>query len=157
RVATFVDNASTDPITNYSATIDWGDGVTNDPATVAPLGGGQFAVLSAAAHTYLKSGVFTLTVKVHDIDPADGVGSALVFVQPATVVLTPPTVQSGDNPAIAVEGKSQTFNLGTVTSSNPNAVASDFTVKVDWGDGSPQSVALVKPVIGSPGTFSLTA
>ncbi len=157
-LATFVDNNSADLLTNYSATANWGDGInTAAPTTIKALGGGQFEVLSAAPQTYTKSGVYTLTVTVDDVDPASGVGVSLVVVSPATITLTEPLPETPGNPATAVEGQPQTFNLGTFTSSDPTAMASDFTVTIDWGDGSPQSIALVTPDAVVKGQFDITA
>src|SRR5262249_25252321 len=155
-VATFLDDAGSDPTTNYTALINWGDATPVVTGTVTSLGGGQYQVASAAPHTYTHSGVFTLTVTVNDSDGASGVGSALVFVAAAPIVITPPPVQGPNNPASAVEGQPKTFILGTFTSGSPIAVPGEFVAQVDWGDGSPQSVALVTPLLGSPGTFQIT-
>jgi hypothetical protein len=146
-VATFVDNASTDPVTNYTpVTINWGDGHTDTltgGAGIVSLGGGQFQVATTVAHTYAASGAYALTVTVNDLDPASGTGSNLVFVAPATLTVTPTAA-----PASATEGSSQVFTLGTFTSSSP-AAASDFNVTIDWGDGSPQSAGVITgPVSG---------
>jgi hypothetical protein len=155
-LATFVDNASTDLIGNYSATVNWGDdGASTFPTTIVALGGGQFQVQSADAHTYITSGVFATTITVTDTDGATGTGSGLVFVAPATITLTPPAVTPPATTVTATEGISQTFTVGTFTSSNPGAAAGDFSVTIDWGDGTPRSSGLVSGAVGGP--FTITA
>src|SRR5262249_6998930 len=55
-VATFADNAGL-PSTDYTATIDWGDGTTT--AGVVSGASGSFTVTSAVDHTYADEGQFT--------------------------------------------------------------------------------------------------
>src|SRR5205823_3523546 len=57
-VATFTDTAP-EPLSSYSATIDWGDGLSS-PGSVS----GGFTV--SGSHTYANGGTFTITVTIRD-------------------------------------------------------------------------------------------
>ena len=92
-IATFVDEAAVDPIGDYSATINWGDGsaVVTTGITIVALGGGNFQI-EAPSHTYTARGTHQVTVTVNDTDPASSVGSNVAFVASAPlprVVQTP--------------------------------------------------------------------
>ncbi|HUI26664.1 MAG TPA: hypothetical protein VL403_11320, partial [Candidatus Kryptonia bacterium] len=60
-VATFADNAGL-ASTDYTATIDWGDGTTT--AGVVSGTGGSFTVTSAVSHTYADEGLFNEVVTI---------------------------------------------------------------------------------------------
>ena len=62
-LATFTD-PSPESLSNYSATIDWGDGTPSTAGTVASTGGTGFSV--SGGHTYRRRGTHTLTVTVVD-------------------------------------------------------------------------------------------
>ena len=153
-VATFVDNASTDPLSNYTpVTINWGDGHT-DTLTggtgIVALGGGQFEVVTAVAHTYTASGVLRPDGDGQRHRP--GVGNRF---EPG--VRRPGDAHGhahGRHPASATEGSSQVFTLGTFTSTSPAATATNFNVTIDWGDGSPQSAGTITGPVG--GVFTIT-
>jgi hypothetical protein len=146
-VATFLDTASSDdPLTNYSAMIDWGDGTAPVSATsIEPLGGGQFKVL-APSHTYHDTGSFPVTVTVNDTDPAMGIGGNLAIVVNSVIVATPAPapILNPDTGKVTNEGEPLVnVELATLTDTDTSAVAGDYTVQIDWGDGSPQSAGTV--------------
>ncbi|HVX15013.1 MAG TPA: TIGR03118 family protein [Pirellulales bacterium] len=62
-VATFTDAGGAEPVGNYTATIDWGDGSTTSSGTIA-LDGDHFTV--AGTHAYQVPGQHTITVTIHD-------------------------------------------------------------------------------------------
>src|SRR5205823_4732270 len=64
NVATFTDAGGVEPITDYSATINWGDGTATSPGTIT-VSGGVFTV--AGVHTYPFPGRFSVTVTVQDM------------------------------------------------------------------------------------------
>jgi WD40 repeat protein len=67
RVATFTDADPAGVLSDYTATIDWGDGTTT-PGAVVANGAAGFAV--NGTHTYSTAGVFTVVVTVHDVGGA---------------------------------------------------------------------------------------
>jgi PKD repeat protein len=66
-VATFSDANLSAPVTDFTATVTWGDGSTStlSSADFVSLGGGNFAVLSD--HTYTAAGTYTLALLVDDV------------------------------------------------------------------------------------------
>ncbi len=148
-VATFIDAASTDPLSNYMATIDWGDGSPTDNGTIVALGGGQFQV-DAPTHTYHSIGLFAIKVTVTDADPATGIGSAFAYVKDSVITAMP----AGEGPIFgAVEGLPLTATVAAFADTDTLRMPSDYRAVIDWGDGSPQSVGMivVDPSFG-PGT-----
>ncbi|OWK41286.1 polymorphic toxin-type HINT domain-containing protein [Fimbriiglobus ruber] len=83
-LATFTDPDDDDDeaTTDFSVTIEWGDGITST-GTVVSLGGGSYRV-DAPAHTYPEAGPYTITVTIqHD--------SLTPLVTRATVTVSAPT------------------------------------------------------------------
>ncbi|OYV94968.1 MAG: hypothetical protein B7Z73_02610 [Planctomycetia bacterium 21-64-5] len=82
-VATFTDPARAEKISDYSATIDWGDGNSTTGTVVAD--GGGFSV--EGNHTYADAGSYALNVTVnHDQAPAAAAqATATIAVVPITV------------------------------------------------------------------------
>ena len=84
-VATFSDAYTGSSISDFSATIDWGDGGAPVAGVVVAGGSGAFAV--SGTHTYAAPGTFS--VNVHLAEKAPGSASAGV-VSAATVAPDPP-------------------------------------------------------------------
>ena len=106
-IATFFDAGGADPVGNYSASVLWGDGTSDDTAgavTIAAVPGqpGLFNV-NAPAHTYATPGLYPISVTVNDSDPTSGSGngSALVAAASLTAATSPAGPISG-----VVEGHS---------------------------------------------------
>src|SRR5207302_1072738 len=72
NVATFDDQNLANVAGDFSATIDWGDGVI----TAGTLSGGPATFTVAGSHTYAKAGLFPVTVTMSDVDD-DGSGQAI--------------------------------------------------------------------------------
>lgn len=65
RTATFTDAASPfGTLSDFSATINWGDGTTS-AGTVTGANGGPYTV--SGSHTYAATGVFTITTNIRDV------------------------------------------------------------------------------------------
>jgi hypothetical protein len=82
-VATFLDNNTVDPASDFAATIDWGDGSTS-AGTVT----GAMAYFSAnGSHTYASPGTFAVdvTVRTHLGQAIDVFSTAHVAAPPANV------------------------------------------------------------------------
>ncbi|HEX7449313.1 MAG TPA: DUF4214 domain-containing protein, partial [Pirellulales bacterium] len=61
-VATFTDSGGNQPLSNYTATIDWGDGTTSAGVIAANSGGNGFTV--TGSHNYFSPGDRTLKVTI---------------------------------------------------------------------------------------------
>jgi hypothetical protein len=131
-LATFSDTGGAEPLVDYAASVNWGDGTTTAGTISLPSGSSVFTV--SGSHTYSTLSSFTITVTItHETAP------------PVTVtdrVSTPVTVTAtGGFTVFGVEGMPNTnVTVATFTSSNPNARASDFTATIKWGDGPFQNV-----------------
>jgi N-acetylneuraminic acid mutarotase len=122
----------------FSATINWGDNTTTtlnnlqstnnlDPYNIAAIAGG---------HTYVKGGIYTLSVTVTGAFNIGGSAISLptvTFSQPVDVAW--PITAFGH---IVTPGKNTPFTGSVADFSNgdPNASASQFSATIDWGDGS---------------------
>jgi streptogramin lyase len=83
-VATFQDAGGAEPVSSYTATIDWGDGSRPSSGKVT-LSGKHFSV--SGSHTYALTGTYTLKVSIHD----EG-GSTAAVTSTATIATIYPLV-----------------------------------------------------------------
>ena len=146
-VATFVDNSNL-PSTDYTATIDWGDGATT-AGVVSGATGGPFTVTSASAHTYADEGNFTEVVTItRTTDNATIAPSGTVAVAEADDLNAAgvPTIQG--SPGVAINN----VTVATFGDSNTQNIAGDFVANIDWGDGTSSTGT----ISGSNGAFTVT-
>jgi hypothetical protein len=152
-VATFTDVRTGAAVSDFSATIDWGDGTTTTGTVVADPNGG-FDV--TGTHTYAPSSTstdtsvlfggfgfgfgpfhgfgnqfFVLTITVHDsVAGADATALSLARVAPV-----PPDITAKGQNIATTSGVSFTGTVATFTDSVTTAAAGDFTATINWGDG----------------------
>ena len=138
----FTDANPAAPVSDFTATINWGDSTTST-GTITAAGGG-FTV--QGSHTYSHSGTFTVAVAVDDGggSTTSTTGSAVI----ASAPLTAGALKIGSG----VEGVTLAPLTFAFTSSNPLATAADFSATITWGD-STTSTGTVTAVIG--GGFSV--
>jgi hypothetical protein len=132
-VATFTDANPNATASEFTATINWGDG-TSSTGTVAADGVGGFSV--TGTHTYAEDGSNPVIVTINDAGGQSASTTGTATVADAALVAAPATVSFTEfaNPVPAV--------VATFTDANPNATASDFTATVDWGDGTSSDAAV---------------
>jgi uncharacterized protein (TIGR03118 family) len=122
-VASFSDQDGNSNPFVYTATIDWGDGVTN--AGTMAASGSPFSV--TGSHTYATQGSETITVTVNDFDGASGT---------ATAVATVSTSLSGSGKTISpTETVAFHGAVASFTDANSSRILSDYHASIDWGDG----------------------
>jgi hypothetical protein len=153
-VATFTDADPNGVASDYVASINWGDGDTTAGYTIVPDSQvkGQFDVLASKSHPYAEEGTETLSVTVTDI--GDGRTTSTPGVSNATAKSTDKVADAGLVPVShtlinLVEGTSFTGVVASFTDADPNAAAADFTVLVQWGDGSSSTVTSTLGADGS--------
>ena len=128
------------PVADFTATINWGDGVTSSGTLSSTAGG--FSV--AASHTYAAQGTFTVGVTVNDDGGSSAVASGSAHV--ADAQLTPGTLTISDG----VEGATASNLSFAFTDANPSALPNQ-TVSINWGDG--QTTAGTVSAGPTAGTF----
>ncbi|HEX5447009.1 MAG TPA: DUF4214 domain-containing protein [Pirellulales bacterium] len=181
-VATFTDADPNGTVSDYTATIDWGDGssttgavTAGPPPAASPISGapaGAFYV--SGSHAYAEDGAYTIAVKIADAGGATATATS-------SVTVTEPALTGA---AVSITGQERVA-LGTVPGSAnpaaPQAIVATFThgsnleattgfsAQIAWGDGtfSPGTVVAVSPagtgyqVLGAhtyldEGNFSVT-
>ncbi len=150
-VGKFTDANTTEPASDFTAVIDWGDGSATSLGTIVSTGAGAFSV--EGTHAYTKFGTYTTTVNVTDVN-----GAAVTLTGTATVTDLP--VTGAVRSFKATEGiNTGTIVLGTFTDPNPLATAADVTATLPiggWGDGTPSSaVTLTVQPIGATSAGTL--
>jgi hypothetical protein len=142
-VATFTDSVSSDAAGDFTATIDWGDGVTTTGTVVGS--NGSFTV--EGGHTYADEGSDPATVTLtHTADNAQTTASGSVAVAEADVLAGQgttfrPKVNQPFTGAVATFSDTDTAN-----------VAGDFSGTINWGDGT----TTTGTVSGGSGTFTVS-
>src|SRR5262249_38324863 len=134
-LAVFTDDNANAPMSDYSATINWGDGTPVDTATfrngilvLTPTDG----VLVQCSHTYAESGSYHPTITINDVDGASATLSG--EVAPTITVVEAPLTAQDLTPPSATEG--QPVNdvvLLHFTDANPVGQISDYIATVTWG------------------------
>ncbi len=140
-VATFADLAP-QGAGAYAAAIRWGDGQTS-AGTVAALGNGRYAV--SGGHAYAHAGTYAVGVQLSRPGGVSAAAAATAYVTEVPFWATR-TFQHFS------AGRVATAVLGTLADLNPLASAGDFTVTIDWGDGT-KSPGLLLPK--GNGTFTI--
>jgi hypothetical protein len=141
--ATFTDaNIGGGMATDFTATIDWGDGTSSIGAVSGSAG--NYTVTDT--HVYAQPGSHPVSI---DVREASGNGTTLGAT--ATVRTAVPLTATGMTVS-AVEGQSFSGVVATLTDPNPASTADNFTATIDWGDGTTSPGALS----GSNGAYTVS-
>ncbi len=143
-VATVSDPDPASAASEYTATIDWGDG-SNSVGTLSGPAGGPFTV--SGSHTYVEEGTYTVTVHVVDVDTLSNTATATTTAAVADAALTASCA------APAVSPQAFGGDVATLNDANPLGTTTDFTATIDWGDGA-SSAGVVTGPIGGPFSIS---
>ena len=132
----------------------WGDGTPAAPVALTVVQASSTPTDTVfdifGNHNYHDEGIFTFSLKVTTLDPAN---PAITLTGTATVTDAPLTGSNGTE-ITGVEGASTgTVLVGTFTDSNPFAPTSDFTVSINWGDNTTSAGSVSQP--GGIGTVFL--
>jgi hypothetical protein len=141
-VATFSDTVGSDAAGDFTATINWGDGVTTSGTVVGSAG--SFTV--EGGHTYADEGSNPASVTlIHTADQVQATASGTVSAAEGDS-LTPHGATIGATVGQAFNGAVATFS-DTDTANG----AGDFAATINWGDGT----TTAGTVSGSNGSFSV--
>jgi hypothetical protein len=124
-VASFTDADLAGAVSDYTATIDWGDG-TIDTGAVASDGGSGFQV--TGTHTYAEEGTNPVTVTISDVGGSTATANSTATISDATLSAT-------SAPVAATQGQAFTGLVASFTDANPLGAVADYTATIDWGDG----------------------
>jgi predicted component of type VI protein secretion system len=124
-VATFTDAAGSEPATNFTGTITWGDGHVS-PALLTAKSGGGFNL--SGSHTYAEEGTYTVSLILKDIDGASAGASSLVIIGDAALQLTAESLSALPNEAL---------NAVVAAFRDPggDGTVADYSATIAWGDG----------------------
>ncbi len=142
-VATFTDPDTAATASEYSASINWGDGSTS--AGTVGGSGGSFTV--TGGHTYAEEGSHTITVTITDVDATSNLATASTAAKVADAALTGSGV--GTIHGATVNGKVATF-----TDADPAGTVSDYSASIQWGDGKTTTGTITTGDFGVHGSHS---
>ena len=138
-IATFTDANTGAPLSDFTSTIDWGDGSTSAGA-IAKTGPGAFSV--NGTHAYGEEGARTVTVTVKDV------GGSTVTATQAINVADAPLTAGGVLTRRGVEGRPLAGAAGTFHDGFAGATAADYAPPtINWGDRT-TSVGTISPAPG---------
>jgi PKD repeat protein len=141
-VAMFTDPDPAGAASDYTATINWGDG-SSTTGTVTSISGGKFGV--SGNHTYAEEGTFTITATVADAGTSTSVKAPVTVADAALAG----TLLS---PAI-IEGAAFTGAVAQFSDTDPAGTSSDYTATITWGDGHTSTGTISSP---SASLFTIT-
>ncbi len=147
-VFSFTDSDLNDQASNFTATINWGDG--NSSSGTVTGSNGLFSV--QGNHTYAvdslgqAGGTYAVTVSIANTNGAALTGSSTV------TVVRPQLSLSVANQDIASSLSLNNVQVAAFTDPDPGDAAGEFTAQIDWGDGSTGSGTIQEV---SPGLFQV--
>ncbi|HET9719862.1 MAG TPA: hypothetical protein VFP55_07285 [Solirubrobacteraceae bacterium] len=145
-VASFTNTDLSTTPSSYTATIDWGDGSTPSPGSIAAVSGSPGSFTVSGAHTYAEAGSYPVTVTVTggDAPTTSASGSGTATAAEATITVSPGTIA-------ATTGTPFSGQVASFTDADPLTPASDYTASIQWGDGA----TTTGTITGSGGSFSV--
>src|SRR5205807_1195688 len=144
-VASFTDADPNGTRTDYSATINWGDGHTS-VGTIAANGSGGFDV--SGTNTYAKEGPYAVSVSIADHGASDA-ASSTANVADAVLTASGGTLSGTEGAPVP-----STTVVAHFSDADPHGLATDYSATVDWKDGSSSAGVIVA---NSGGGFDVQA
>lgn len=142
-VGSITDGNPNDTASDFTATIDWGDGTT----TAGTITGSNGSFNITGTHNYADEGKYSTLLHVTYLGATfTPTGSATVADAPLTLISTTPLISF--TPGILLNN----LFLASFSDGNPFGPASDFTATIDWGDGTVSAGT----ISGTASAFSLT-
>jgi hypothetical protein len=130
-VAVFTDADPNGTLADYSATLDWGDGISGTGAIAYNAISQRFEILGN--HTYAEEGAYTVGVTIRDNGGSSNSLTGTANVSDALLLGSPSFLN-------ATKGRGLSGAIASFIDTDPNGTATDYTALVDWGDGSSPTV-----------------
>jgi hypothetical protein len=148
-VATFTDPAGAEALSEYSATIDWGDmSAISDGTITFDSASGTFTV--AGSHTYAEEGGFTIGVTIHHASAPDA-----MVTSSATVADVAVDAVGFGFALVATEGRaSPSLPVATFIDPAGAEALAEYSATIDWGDGTATSAGTIT-FDGNSGIFTV--
>jgi hypothetical protein len=127
-VATFSDADPAGTASDYTATINWGDGSTS-AGTIGPAPGGGFAV--SGSHTYANVGTYSTSIAITDVGGASATAMSSANVTPPPPPPPPPTPAAPTLLGTAPPSVLTTTSAVFTATVNPNGLPT--TVHFEYG------------------------
>ena len=140
-VATFTDADPNGVVSDYTASISWGDGSSSAAGTVSAAAGGGFEV--KGSHTYAASGQYTTSVTINDV------GGAKATATGSADVAGPPVVSNVNVLSVTETTAKVGFTI------NPNGADTDYVIEYGPNTSYGQKTAPVD-IGATPGPQTLT-
>ena len=145
-LASFADPEGAMPASAYSATVNWGDGSTQNLSTITFDSTTQAFTLQGS-HVYAGPGVYHPTIVFRS---STGLSSNAIT---ETVTVSAIPIVMATKPFSGTEGKGVSATVATFTTTRTAAVVADYTASINWGDGTTSKGTVVKD---SAGHFHVT-
>jgi uncharacterized repeat protein (TIGR01451 family) len=139
-IASFTDANPSAPLSDFSATIAWGDGMTSTGSI--SQSGGSFAV--QGMHQYSHDGNFTASVTITDIGGKSASANTTVVVTEPAINATALAVNGFEFTPLSDPAPATDIRVAAFTHAGGLEPPSDFTATIDWGDGSSSTGTVVR-------------
>ena len=141
-IASFVDTGDQDAVSDYTATINWGDSSTSAGTVVLGTPGvGSTLTVNAPTHTYTEEGTYTITVSIVHAGSTVTTSNSITILDPAINS----AVFTGTLPTGKFEGQA----IGTIsriaTFVDPGDIdpTSEYLTTINWGDSTTSAGSVV--------------
>jgi hypothetical protein len=147
-VATFTDANPNGTLSDYSATVNWGDGDTTASVSIAadPSVAGQFNVTASKTSAYAEEGTKTVVVTITDVGGSSATASSTITVADAALTAAPVAVCSAEGIPVSNVPVARFIDAG---GAEP---VGNYTATIDWGDGTASGTGTITP---TGGTFTV--
>jgi cyclophilin family peptidyl-prolyl cis-trans isomerase len=148
QVGSFTDAAAGASASDYTASINWGDGNVTSGSVVG-VGSGVFDILGS--NKYAQAGVYPINVTVTLVS---SLGGNVINFKTEGDIQEAALHSQGLGLTGSVGQSFSNFQVATVTDDNPNPIVANFSAMIDWGDGTAATPGvLVKAADGTIQVF----
>ena len=134
-IASFTDGNANAPLSDFTATILWGDGTSSSGQIVQSAG----SFLVNGSHAYGEDGVLMASATVRDIGGSMSHANSMITVTEPPIQATPAAVAGFEFSALT------NIAVATFTHGGGLELVGDFAASIDWGDGTTSAGVVTKP------------